>query len=65
MNRWNRDLRAAGVTEGREAAANDDLAKVAEHTGKRTTAKVYDRAHLAAHRRVAQARTAYRDRNED
>jgi hypothetical protein len=63
---WNRDLRAAGVTEGREAAAaNDDLAKVAGHTGKRTTAKVYDRAHLAAHRRVAQARTAYRDKNED
>ncbi len=41
---WNRDMRAGGVTEGREAAApTDDLAKTAGHANKRTTARVYDR----------------------
>jgi integrase len=58
---WNRDMRAAGVTEGRQAnAPTDDLAKQAGHANKRTTAKVYDRDRLEAHRRVAQARAAYR-----
>jgi hypothetical protein len=38
---WNRDMRAAGVTEGRQAGApTDDLAKQAGHANKRTTAKV-------------------------
>jgi integrase len=58
---WDRDLRAAAVTEAREAAAPiDDVAKVAGHTSKRTTAKVYDRDHLEAQRRVARARVAHR-----
>jgi len=58
---WNRDLRAAAVTEVREAAAPvDDVAKVAGHTNKRTTAKVYDRDRLEAQRRVARARVAHR-----
>lgn len=58
---WNRDLRAAGVTEAREAAApTDDAAKVAGHANKRTTARVYDRDHLEAHRRVMKARIAHR-----
>jgi hypothetical protein len=58
---WNRDMRAAGVTEAREGAAQiDDVAKTAGDT-KRTTAKVYDRDRLQAARRVAQARAAHRD----
>jgi integrase len=61
---WNRDLRAAGVTEARQAAApTDDVAKLAAHTNKRTTARVYDRDRLEAARRVAQARVAYRNEN--
>jgi integrase len=61
---WNRDLRAAGITEGRQAAApTDDLAKQAGHSNKRTTARVYDRDRLEAARRVAQARVAYRNEN--
>jgi len=61
---WNRDMRAAGVTEAREGAA--DTADVAKTIGdtKRTTAKIYDRAKLAASRRVAQARIAHRGKNE-
>jgi integrase len=44
---WNRDLRAAAVTEGRQAGSpTDDLAKTAGHANKRTTAKVYDRDRL-------------------
>ena len=63
---WNRDLRAAGITEGRQAAApTDDLAKQAGHSDKRTTARVYDRDRLEAARRVAQARIAYRAENGD
>jgi len=58
---WNRDLRAAAITEGRQAAApTDDAAKVAGHASKRTTAKVYDRDHLEAHRRFMKARVAHR-----
>jgi hypothetical protein len=57
---WNRDLRAAAVTEAREGAApTDDVTNVAAHS-KRTTAKVYDRDHLEAHRRVMKARVARR-----
>jgi integrase len=41
---WNRDLRASGITEAREAGApTDDVAKTAGHADKRTTARVYDR----------------------
>lgn len=58
---WNRDLRAGGITEGREAgAATDDLAKVAGHSSKQTTARVYDRATLEAQRRVSQSRATSR-----
>ena len=61
---WNRDMRAAGVTEGREAGSpTDDLAKLAGHANKRTTARVYDRDRLQAARRVALARAAHRDTN--
>jgi integrase len=61
---WNRDLRAAGLTEGRQAGApTDDLAKQAGHANKRTTARVYDRDRLEAARRVAQHRVAYRNEN--
>jgi hypothetical protein len=62
---WNRDMRAAGVTEGRQAGApTDDLAKQAGHANKRTTATVYDRDRLEAARRVAKARTAHRGNTE-
>src|SRR5262249_13926139 len=62
---WNRDMRAAGVTEGRQAGApTDDLAKTAGHANKRTTAKVYDRDRLEAARRVAKGRTAPRGNAE-
>lgn len=60
---WNRDLRAGGISEGREAdVSTDDLAKLAGHADKRTTAKVYDRAALEAARRVGAARTAHRNK---
>jgi integrase len=63
---WNRDMRAAGVTEGREAGSpTDDLAKLAGHTNKRTTARVYDRDRLQAARRVALARAAHRDTDSE
>lgn len=62
---WNRDLRAGGITEAREAGApTDDVAKTAGHSDKRTTARVYDRDRLEAARRVAAARTAYRAKYE-
>jgi integrase len=62
---WNRDMRAAGITEGRQAnAPTDDLAKQAGHSNKRTTARVYDRDRLEAARRVAKARTAHRGNAE-
>jgi hypothetical protein len=57
---WNRDLRAAAITEAREGAApTDDVAKVATNS-KRTTAKVYDRDKLEAQRRVMRARLTRR-----
>jgi integrase len=55
---WNRDLRAGGITEARQAGApTDDVAKTAGHSSKRTTARVYDRDTLerAAHRRRDEA----------
>lgn len=62
---WNRDMRAAGVTEARAGAAPiDDVAKTAGDS-KRSTAKVYDRERLEASRRVAQARIAYRRKNTE
>lgn len=62
---WNRDLRAGGITEAREAGAlTDDVAKTAGHADKRTTARVYDRDRLEAARRVAKARSIHRGRNE-
>jgi integrase len=63
---WNRDARAGGVTEGRQAAVpTDDLAKTAGHSNKRTTARVYDRDRLEAARRAARARVAYRGKNRE
>jgi integrase len=63
---WNRDMRAAGVTEGGQAGApTDDLAKQAGHANKRTTAKVYDRDRLESARRVAKARVAHRGKNTE
>jgi integrase len=60
---WNRDLRAGGITEARQAGApTDDVAKTAGHSSKRTTARVYDRDTLEAARRVAKARAAHRRR---
>jgi len=63
-NVWNRDLRASGTTEARDAdAKTDDLKKLLGHTaGSTTTAAVYDRAHLEAHRRIAEARKAHRSK---
>jgi hypothetical protein len=60
---WNRDLRASGSTEARAAAAPiDDVKKMIGHTARsETTGKVYDRAKLAAHRRIAAARNAHRN----
>jgi hypothetical protein len=59
---WNRDLRASGVTEGREAdVPTDDIRKVVGHSARsETTAKVYDRAALEAQRRFSKARTERR-----
>jgi integrase len=54
---WLRDLRASGITEGRAGNVSlDDAAKVAGHSGKKTTGRVYDRAVLEAADRFAEAR---------
>jgi integrase len=54
-----------GITEGRAAdASTDDLAKIAGHTDKKTTARIYDRAQIEAARRVAAARLAHRKKTE-
>jgi hypothetical protein len=59
---WNRDTRAGAVTEARQAAAStDDVAKLAGHANKRTTARVYDRDRLEAMRRIAKARKTHRE----
>ena len=64
MNIWARDLRASGITEGRAANASiDDAAKVAGHSGKRTTATVYDRAVLEAAGCFADARILGREQS--
>lgn len=53
---WNRDIRAGGITEARMAGANlDDVSKVAGHSGKAITAKVYDRDTVESHRRMRKA----------
>jgi hypothetical protein len=65
---WARDLRASAVTEGRAGGATlDDSGKVAAHSSPRTTAAVYDREKLEAHRRFQTARIAHRKRigNDD
>jgi hypothetical protein len=58
---WNRDLRAGGVTEARQAGAPiDDLRKTVGHSAaSRTTAQVYDRAALEA-ARIPRARVGNR-----
>lgn len=63
---WNRDLRASGSTEARAADAKiDDLRKLMGHSKKsQTTGKVYDRAKLEAHRRIAAARTVHRGKEQ-
>lgn len=61
---WARDLRASGITEGRALnASTDDASKVAGHSTKATTAKVYDRAVLEAADRFADARLKGRERS--
>jgi hypothetical protein len=62
---WNRDLRAGGITEAEDSGTRvEDRAKVAGHSNPKTTAEVYDRGILEAHRRVARSRLAHRDKNE-
>lgn len=61
---WARDLRASGITEGRSfAASTDDASKVAGHSSKATTAKIYDRAVMEAADRFADARLSHRERS--
>lgn len=61
---WARDLRAPVITEGRALNASiDDASKVAGHSTKATTAKVYDRAVLEAADRFADARLKGRERS--
>lgn len=59
---WNRDLRAGGNTEAQRAGARlEDRKKLMGHSVKsEVTAKVYDRDHLEAHRRIATARAIHR-----
>lgn len=55
---WCRDIRAGGITEARKSGASlDDASKTAGHSSVQTTARVYDRDTLEAHRRVAAARS--------
>lgn len=61
---WARDLRASGITEGRASGATtDDAAKVAGHSGTRTTSSVYDRATEEAADRFADARLKGREQS--
>lgn len=54
---WCRDIRAGGITEARKSGASlADASKTAGHSSVQTTARVYDRDTLEAHRRVAAAR---------
>lgn len=63
---WNRDLRAGGITEAGIAGAQlSDTSKVAGHSSTKTTARVYDRDTVEAHRRVAKARSAGRAKESD
>lgn len=58
---WNRDLRAGGVTEGRDLGASiEDTSKLAGHASAATTSRVYDRGVLEAARRVSAIRKAGR-----
>lgn len=61
---WNRDLRKSGSNEARQAGAPiDDLKKVMGHGAETdVTGKVYDLATLEAHRRIAAARVASRQK---
>lgn len=60
---WNRDSRAGGITEGRDAgAAVEDVSKHAAHSDATVTSRVYDRGELEASRRVATKRTEHRER---
>ncbi|WP_336801442.1 hypothetical protein [Kaistia sp. MMO-174] len=60
---WNRDSRAGGITEGRDAgAAVEDVSKHAAHTDATITSRVYDRGELEASRRVATKRKEHRER---
>lgn len=59
---WARDLRASGITEGRAANASvDDAVRVAGHTSRSMTEKVYDRANLEASERFAKSRLEHRE----
>lgn len=63
-NVWARDLRASGVSEARAHNASiDDAAKVAGHSGTRTTKNIYDRAVLEAADRFADTRILGRERS--
>jgi hypothetical protein len=63
-NVWARDLRASEITEGRASNASiDDAAKIAGHSGTRTTKKVYDRAVPEAADRFADARIRGREQS--
>lgn len=62
---WARDLRASAVTEARKAGADmNDVAKGAGHSAPGTTARVYDRDRIEAHRRVATLRLIRRNSAE-
>ncbi len=55
---WSRDIRAGAITDARRNGASlEDTSKAAGHADTGTTAKIYDRGALDAHRRVAAART--------
>jgi hypothetical protein len=57
----NRDLRASGITEARMAGAPlADASKQAAHRKQQTTATIYERDTLEAHRRNATLRKAFR-----
>ena len=60
---WIRDLRAGAATEGGKAGPRLTTWPSRLVTATSTTAEVYDRERLEAHRRVARARVAYRDNN--
>jgi hypothetical protein len=61
----NRDARAGGISEGRDAGVPiADNMKLSGHLNQQTHERIYNRSSLPQTRRVARLRHAWRDENK-